>query len=465
MMTYTLKDHLKATYNALGFEPYGEQWPILTCEAREVILAGGEQAGKSTMASKFLIARWDMPFKKTGVPGIFWIVGKDYESTLKEMEYCALDAQRLGIALSLPHRFYPDNLEIILGIQGKEIARIKNKSLKDELKIMAESPDGVIIAEAAQITYSAFRKLQARVARSRGWIFAEGTFEGSTGWYPELWQYYQTPGTEGESFSLPSWTNLAYYPGGRQDPEILRQEAKYPADFFDERFAAIPCKPQGVVIPEFSNRIHVGGYPFDKDLPVDITADPGYFGASSVHAIQGRGDQIWIIDEIYLHGRITEEIIEVCKLRPWWPNRRSPGTIDIAARQHQAMASPEEVWREKAGMVMSSRKVNINGGIDLLRTSMKPHPVTGKPVILINQNCLGLICEMGGGKPPELTGEQEKTHNDMEKWGAWIRDLATGKPVDKHNHACKDISYYLANKVGYREIGGFKQKVKAKHYV
>ncbi|KKK61700.1 hypothetical protein LCGC14_3011710, partial [marine sediment metagenome] len=168
-----------------------------------------------------------------------------------------------------------DSLELVLGIEGKEIARIKNKSLKDEMKIMAEAPNGIIIAEAAQITFSAFRKLQARVARTRGWIFAEGTFEGSTGWYPELWQHYQTPGTDGVSFSLPSWTNLSFYPKGREDPEILRQESLHSKDFFLERFAAIPAKPEGIIISEFQNRIHVGDYPFNPDLPVEISNDPG----------------------------------------------------------------------------------------------------------------------------------------------------------------------------------------------
>lgn len=461
--TEALRRLLKGTYDTLGFEPYPEQWEVLLCQAREIIMAGGEQASKSTTASKYLMGRYDMGYDGEN-PLLFWIAGKDYESTLKEMEYCAIDAQKLNIDLSLPHRFYPDNLEIILGQDGTEIARIKNKSLKDEMKIMAEAPNGIIIAEAAQITFSAFRKLQARVARTRGWIFAEGTFEGSTGWYPELWAYYQTPGTDGKSFSLPSWVNRSFYPRGRQDPEILRQEAKYPADFFNERFAAIPAKPEGVVISEFQNRIHVGDYEFDKNLPVDLACDPGYMpSACVVLAIQKQGDQIVVIDEVYLHGRVLEDVIEACKRRMWWQNR-AEGVIDIAGRAHMPSASPVEVW-QKAGMSMKSRRVDQKGGIILLRTLMKPHSVTNKPAILIDQKCLGLICECGGGKPPDLTGVQEETHNSVELWGTWIADRLTGKPQDKHNHASKALIYYLANKVGYREIGGFKSKVKVRDYV
>ena len=345
--TESLKAYLKVTYDKVGFEPYPEQWEVLLCQAREIIMAGGEQASKSTTASKYLMGRYRMGYDGEN-PLLFWIAGKDYESTLKEMEYCAIDAQKMGIALSLPHRFYPDNLEIILGLQGKEIARIKNKSLKDEMKIMAESPHGVIVAEAAQVPYSAYRKLQARVARSRGWIFAEGTFEGSTGWYPELWQYYQTANDIGVSFSLPSWINKSFYPLGRQDPEILRQEKMHSKDFFLERFAAIPAKPEGIIIAEFQNRIHVGDYPFNPDLPVEITNDPGYMpSACAVLAIQKQGDQIVIVDEVYMHREPLDRVIDICKDSDWWKagNVNKLGVIDIAGRQHNPNASPDEAKR------------------------------------------------------------------------------------------------------------------------
>lgn len=460
-----LKEHLTGTYDALEFKPYVEQWPVLLCESREIIMVGGEQGGKSTVASKYLMGRWDMGYK--GEPLLFWIAGKDYESTLKEFEYCVIDAEKLGICLSRPHRVYADSLELVLGIEGKEIARIKNKSLKDEMKIMAEAPNGIIIAEAAQITFSAFRKLQARVARTRGWIFAEGTFEGSTGWYPELWQHYQTPGTDGVSFSLPSWTNLSFYPKGREDPEILRQESLHSKDFFLERFAAIPAKPEGIIISEFQNRIHVGDYPFNPDLPVEISNDPGYMpSACAVLAIQKQGDQIVAIDEIYIHRKTLPEVIDICKDRDWWKggNVNKLGVIDIAGRAHNPMASPVEAWLQRAGITMKSKKVSEKGGIELLRSMMKPHPVTEKPAILIDQKCLGLICEMGGGKPPELTYEQKKTHNFPDQWGPWVYDISSESPVNKHNHSCKTLFYYLANKVGWRELGGFKKGSRIKTY-
>jgi hypothetical protein len=449
----SLKNKLKVAYDALKFEPSPIQWEIAECQERQIFVSGGVRSGKSTISEKYLLGRWDLGYDGEH-PLLYWIAGKDYESCQPEFRYCVEDAQKLGICLEYTYPKSPDKSVLVLGLGGKEICRIVTKSLKDELKIMAEAPDGILLVEAAQNTYSAYQKLVERTAQKRSWLLCSGTFEHEVqGWYPESINYYMNnPG--GKSFIMPSWSNLAVFPKGREDDEIKRQEALLPADLFMERFGGVPCKPEGVIITEFSHQIHVRDCPFNKDLPVHITTDPGFFGAASVLAIQEQGDSIWIIDEIYLHGRITEEVIDICKKQPWWYARRS-GTIDIAARQHQAMASPYEVWKKVGGLDMQSKRVDEKGGIDLLRTMMKPHPISGEPRIIIDPKCKGLICECGGGKPPDLN---DNNHNELDKWGPWVRDRLSGKPVNKHNHSVKALIYYLANKVGYRDSSGFKQK-------
>ena len=184
-------------------------------------------------------------------------------------------------------------------------------------------------------------------------------------------------------------------------------------------------------------------------------------------AIQKQGDQIIIIDEVYIHRKTLDEVIDICKTRDWWKagNVRKLGVIDIAGRAHNPMASPVEAWLQRAGITMKSERVSEKGGIELLRSMMKPHPVTNKPAIQIDQKCLGLICEMGGGKPPELTYEQTKTHSDLGQWGPWVYDINSELPVNKHNHSCKTLFYYLANKVGWKEIGKFGNKARVKSYI
>lgn len=266
-----------------------------------------------------------------------------------------------------------------------------------------------------------------------------GTFEFANyvDWFEELFTRWQGPNNEqARSFSLPTWVNTKIFPGGRKDPEIIRLEGQTPPDKFLERYGGVPCPPTGLVIKEFSNVIHVGNYWWDSDIDVELAVDPGYAGAYAVLAIQKWGEQIVIIDEVYLQGYVTAEIIDICKQKVWW-NKVSGGAIDIAARQHQAMDAPVEIWLKKAKIHLRSTKVSIEDGIDQLRTYFKVNPITLKPKVLVNSVCKGFISECGGGKSPYEGG------------GPWMRDSNTLKPIDKNNHACKAMVYYLVNKFGY----------------
>jgi hypothetical protein len=203
-----------------------------------------------------------------------------------------------------------------------------------------------------------------------------------------------------------------------------------------ERYAGVPCKPSGLIVTEFTNALHVGEHSFDPELPVEITVDPGYAGAHVVEACQWKSDELYIIDEIYLQGYTTEDVITICKQKPWWGAVKS-GVIDIAGRQHQAMDAPVEVWLKHTGLILRSQKVDVQGGIDLLRTYMKVNPLNNRVKVHVDCKARGFISECGGGKSPLNGG------------GPWLRDLHTGKEIDRDNHACKAIIYLIVNRFGY----------------
>jgi hypothetical protein len=203
-----------------------------------------------------------------------------------------------------------------------------------------------------------------------------------------------------------------------------------------ERYGAIPQPVAGLVTPEFSNAIHVGDYPYDPDIPVEIAVDPGYGGAYVVLAIQIKESIPYIVDEVYLQGYVTEDIITIVEQKPWG-KRFASGAIDIAGKQHQAMAAPIEVWQQRTNVFLETKYVGIEDGIDLLRTALKVNPLNGRPKLYVNSNCWGFISECGGGKSPVQGG------------GAWTRDANTGKALDRNNHATKSYIYWHANKIGF----------------
>ena len=74
-------------YEKINFSPTELQKPILSSRKRFILVAGGEQAGKSMVASKYLLAR----FLENDEPGLYWLVAADYERTRAEFEYLVQD--------------------------------------------------------------------------------------------------------------------------------------------------------------------------------------------------------------------------------------------------------------------------------------------------------------------------------------------------------------------------------------
>lgn len=431
------KETRNEVFNALGYKPSIEQEKVLfsdledqTIRIKQVV--GGERSGKSDVTEKEILSRY--------VEGkLYWLGGADYSIPRKEFEYLVEDAQKLYLMIPGSLVMHNDvHSECSLMLRGG--IKVVTKSFKDIHKAMTrESPDGIAICEAALCTWEDVERCITRVAESRGWVFLSSTMEGSMGYFPEKYKEWQAPNAEGgRSFSMPSWSNLAVYPLGRVDPEILRQEVILPDDKFMERFGGLPCPLSNYVIPDFRNEIHVGNFPFDPELDVEIAVDPGWAGAYAVLATQWRGDVCYVVDEIYLQGYITQDIIEIAQKKLWYKKMRS-GVIDIAAKQHQAMPAPIDVWRKLTGIGLRCNKIEEEAGIDRLRTFMKPHPVTKQPQLYIHHTCKGLISEFGGGRPPD----------GIINGGAWLRDRNTGKPLEKNNHACKSLYYLLIDKYGY----------------
>ena len=69
-------------YEKIDFAPTPLQQPILASRKRFILVAGGEQAGKSMVASKYLLGR----FLENDDAGLYWLVAADYERTRAEFE-------------------------------------------------------------------------------------------------------------------------------------------------------------------------------------------------------------------------------------------------------------------------------------------------------------------------------------------------------------------------------------------
>jgi len=437
-------------FNHIGFNPTDLQKPILNSKKRFTLVAGGEQAGKSMVASKYLLSRIYAVDER---PGLYWLVAADYERTKAEFEYLVQDLSSMNVLKSATKRVDPGSIELNDG------TRIETKSAKDPRTLAMRAPNGIIGCEASQLDLDTFHRLRGRCAPKRGWLFLSGTFEGSLGWYPQMFEAWQYSSNKDEqSFSLPSYSNQHLYPGGRQDPEILALERASSDDFFMERIEGIPSPPKGLVFNEMRSDIHIQDVEYEPDIPVHIWIDPGYAEAYACEIVQIVNDQIRVIDEIYERDLITDEIIEIARSKVWWKDAKF-GVIDIAGTQHQAMAAPAEVWMEKTGIYFDSQKVRINEGTERLKAFLKTDPVQQRePRIVFNPKCEGILSEFGV-KPNPFDGQTRAYRWKMDRDGTIVGDT----PDDRYNHGVKAVIYGLINRYGYGYVSENK-KIKVRRW-
>ena len=427
----TLRDYL---YSKVGFTPTKEQVEILASKYRFNLVAGGEQAGKSLIASKYLLGR----FAETESKGLYWLVAADYERTRAEFEYLVQDFATLQVLKFASKRVDPGYIELTDG------TRIETKSAKDPRTLAMRAPDGILGCEASQLDLDTFYRLRGRCAPKRGWMFLSGTFEGSLGWYPQMFTAWASGADQdARAYSLPSYTNTYLYPGGRDDPEILKLREASSDDFYMERIEGKPSPPKGLVFPEFRPDMHIKEVEYEKGEPVHIWMDPGYTGGYAVEVVQIKNEQLCVIDEIYEQGLVTDEIIDIAKSREWWQDVKF-GVIDIAGTQHQAMAAPTEVWLAQTGLYLSSQKVRINEGSERLKGWLKIDPRTHAPRIVFSPKCHGILSEFGMAPNP-FDGQTKAYRWKTDREGNIVGDV----PEDKYNHGIKSVIYGLIDRFGY----------------
>ena len=452
--------------DAVGITLTAEQEAILAFQTRAALITGGAQAGKSLLASVKLLKEFIPDIERARAakyrfPLVYWLVAEDYERTQAEFSYLSTFFATLGLLHRMSKRVDPGFIEIASGdADAPVVAVIRTKSAKDYRRLAMEAPMGIIPCEASQIDYESYLRLVERMAPHRAWLFMSGTMEGSIGWYPQLRQAWAHGDSEHAAFSLPSYSNIHLYPGGRSDPEILRLERESPDDFFLERIEGIPCPPRGLVCPEFNVALHVSlDAVYEAGSPVYLWYDPGYDHAAALEVAQVSAEgQVRIVDELYMRGLLIEEVIEWAQNKGWWVDVAG-GAIDVAARAHAGQQVPvAQIWQQRTGLYMNAQKVPINEGTNRLKSFLKVDAVTRQPGLIIAPHCRGLISELGGCPSPI----DNQVH--VYRWKTDGQGNAiSAVPEDRYNDAVKAVIYGLVDRFSY-VMSGASKKIKTRFY-
>lgn len=361
--------------SALGIRLSSKQLDVVRDSHRIRLVAGGERGGKSFVSSVDLVTR--LPWGRE-----FWLIGPDYYLPRAEFEYIESFLGKLGAIRG--KRFVSKPKEGSWRLETKSGQVIITRTSADVRKLAARPIDGIVLCEAGQQSYDVLLKSIGRVSETRGWILASGTFESSFDWYANTFREWQeTPETsEGRAYSLPTWENLFKFPGGREDPEILRMERLYEGipGYFMEKCGAVPAPPLGVIFREFSHRVHISEEAsFDARLPVYLGIDPAHGGPSAYAIVACQfvasrnprpGDLIdvcHVIDILYVPAGDFDIVSPLVASREWFPMVIG-GAIDVEAPDERKR------WRRYLGVNLIAKKVRILEGERRLHTFLRRTP-------------------------------------------------------------------------------------------
>lgn len=458
-------------FEKLGYKPFRKQKYLHSLDYPNLLLAGGVRFSKSWWTSYEASFRIMDRFFEGYTGDLYWLIGKDYSMTKAEWQYMISIFRDMDLLHPSTTKFNGDS-----GKSSRMFIGFKNTPIEDCItietisadvleKISRFAPMGIIVAEAAQNSESLYFKCIERLTQTRkhgSWLIMEGTFEGSLGWYPQLFERWRN-GNENEkaiSVSCPSWENEVEFPEGKDDPAIRDAQQRMTEQEFSERYGGEPCPPKGSVMADsFRFDIHVSAVEtyYDPDDDVYLAHDPGIAHAAAALAIQVRKDylgepQVCVIDEVYTKGLGVNEFIDIVLKKSWFENvNQSRSVIDQAGSFKNFGGDPiVKQWRDKTGINFRYNKVPIKKssdwetGVDLLKRFCKVHPITGRPNLFVNPKCRGLISEWGGCANP-ISGQSEV-------W-CWKTD-AQGNPIGLaqiFDDSSKALIYYLWDFFGYAD--------------
>lgn len=470
------------------YEPGKVQLEAHKAQERVVLVAGGRRAGKSAWLAANLLPYLFKSYAKV------WLIGPDYELARQEFDYIKLWLEWLNVPLlekaSLPKQGS-------YSLTTKWNSSLETMTGKNEEKIEMVSLDAAGITEAGQTNRILLDRVRYRVSQKRGPIYMSGTLMEAQPWYVNALKKYKNGDEfkEWRSFSIPSFDNLAAYPGGENDEEILSMKRNLPEEEYARGVLAEPVAPAGLVFKEFNEDLHVvpitmnevdqdkltkamheAYSPFGEnsimlfpepkkdftgfkivgwDVPdfneVELAVDPGWAGGYAVLACVIYKDNILVLDEIYEKEKYGEDVIQECKNRPWWP-RVKRIVIDRGAKQHHEGMSEFEKWRKETGITPQTQYVPIPDGIARYRTFLK-NPVNGQPRLFIDPKC------------DNLRWEHTQYRYADHKEDRPIREV----PIDMSNHAIKALTYFMIVRFGWsdKDMGrtSSKRYVERKAYV
>jgi hypothetical protein len=393
----------KDLFRQLGYEPHSAaQWAVHNSTARFKVPCCGRRWGKSLSAGQDMTAAVVDISKPNGY---YWIVGPTYKLGEKEFRVVyknLVEKLRIGDKLKKQYNVNQGNMRIEM--PWGTVCEVVSAEKPDSL--LGEGLDGVIMSEAAAHKADTWdRFIEPALSDKRGWAIFPSTPKGFN-WYQGLWQLGQLEQyNDYESWRLPTWTNTVRYPGGRDDPEILRVKERVSPAWFSQEYGAEFTSYEGQIYEEWNDNIHVRRINYEPSWKNFWAVD---FGFSvpwvCLDVMVDQSDNVYVWREYQERFKATYE--HALYLRD---DRENPDGFHVNAifadgRGADEIATMElvlgKVWGCTTGWSM---------GVEAVKRNLKIQP-DGMPKLFVDPGCVELIRQMKALRKPEVKeGSDEKS--------------------------------------------------------
>lgn len=421
-------------FQQTGYVPHPGQIPVHYDNTRHRVLSNGRRWGKSMFGGKEIeclafLRNW------RGEPMRGWIIGPEYPDAEKEFRVIYDTFKKLGID-TVSTKFLNNTENGNMHIQTSWGFDLQCRSARHPESLVGEGLDFVLLAEAGRHRRRTFTEyVRPALSDKRGISIMSGVPEDASEHALLYWGYLkgQSGNPQWKSWRMPSWTNTAVFPGGRNDPEILEAEDDLTEDEFRRQYGGEFILKRGRVMKEWDDELHVGDYPYNYDLPLYAAVDFGYTNDWVWLWIQHdvHNNIVYVIGEHRFRLRDTEDIVRNEILNNPLTQKLNAVYVDPAAPDDAS------IMRRHLNLpIRTNTGGEIKIRLQLMRSALKLRPEAlpddhpeKHPGLVIDRGCKQLIWEMREGyRWPESS-------NDMKN--------ASEIPMDVDNHGPEALGRFF----------------------
>jgi len=374
-------------FEKLGYAPQDNgQWDMHNSTARFRTACCGRRWGKSLWAGHEMTVQMFTP------DTINWIVGPKYVLAEREFRVVYNDFKKLGLLDKRCKSSY-NVRQGDMRIYFKDLNSLcLCVSADKQDSLVGEGLSHVIMSEAAKHKLSTWQMyIEPALSDLRGSADFPSTPQGFN-WFKAMYDLGQSPDQpEYASWHQPTWTNLLRFPGGYDDPELVRIRKARSNLWWDQEYGAKFTAYEGLIYQAFRPDIHVQPITYEPAWENWLAIDFGFKDPTvcldiMVHPATQR---VYVWREYYVMQKIASDHAVALK------NRENPPGYHYDRIACDPRSPDERLTMEFVLGAMEANAIGRSLGIEAVASALKIQD-DGLPGLIIDPSCRFLIDEFAG---------------------------------------------------------------------